>query len=88
MINWQEVKNNYESMRATAISNARTNETRFTNGTTVLLRRGLLGWAMGCFSPASRLLELSHSRPKLASDPGSELRNILTSMALRFVEGA
>ena len=87
------VKQLYENMRAGAITPSRSAEMRNSYGASVFGSRGFLAWATICAklqvtAPASKPLLRAVPDPGAADDANYQLKNILTQMALRFVEGA
>ena len=93
MLDVHAVKQLYENMRAGAVTPSRAAEMRNSYGTSVLGSRGFLAWARTCAklqvtTPVSNPLPRAVTDPGAAIDANYQLKNILTQMALRFVEGA
>jgi hypothetical protein len=85
------IKDLYEKMRAGAIAPSRSTGTMNSYGNSVLNGRGLLAWAKSC---AKLQLTAPLPRPSPSSprrdpqcDGDQQLMDILTQMALCFVEG-
>jgi hypothetical protein len=87
------VKQLYEKMRMIAITPIRAERAKNSFGESILGNRGLLAWAKTCSqlqmsAPESKPAPLANPRCNAGADIGSQLKNIMTQMALQFVEGA
>ena len=86
------IKDLYEKMRAGAVAPSRGTGTMNSYGNSILNSRGLLAWAKSCAklqltAPMSRPFPISSRRdPQSSGD--QQVMDILTQMALCFVEGA
>jgi len=86
------VKQLYENMRTIAITPTRSNEMMNSYGANVLGSRGLLAWAKTCTklqitTPAQDPVPRATLCRDARTDVEYQLKNVLTQMALRFVEG-